>query len=111
VGVAAVGVVTLALHRRLPYRQMLIFSGLLTGVVLLILVGNTVYVMQIAGWVPISPIGTLVLPHWVSQWLGVYNTWQGVGAQVATAVLVLGSYVVAEGIAGWRRSNRRPRTA
>lgn len=106
-GVAAVGMVTLALHRRLPYRQMLIFSGLLMGVVLLILVGNTVYLMQIAGWVPISPIGTLVLPHWVSQWFGIYNTWQGVGAQVATAAVVIGSYVVAEGIAGWQRTKRR----
>ena len=55
-------------------------------------VANTVHVMQAVGWLLISPISRLNLPFWVSQWLGVYATWQGIGAQVAATVFVIGSY-------------------
>ena len=44
--VAAVGVVTLHLQKKLPHKKMLVVTGVLIGAVLVTLVGSTVHVMQ-----------------------------------------------------------------
>ena len=95
-GVAVVGVVTFALQMRLPYKKMLVVTGVLIGGVLLMMVGNTVHVMQSVGWLPITPITGLYIPFWVGQWFGVFATWQGIGLQAAAAIFVIGSYFWAE---------------
>ncbi len=93
----AVGVVVFALQAKLPYKKMLIYTGVLIGAVLLQMVGNTVHVMQVVGWMPIHPIRWLELPYWAGMWFGVYATWEGLALQTAAAVFVIGSYVLAEG--------------
>jgi high-affinity iron transporter len=103
--VAAVGVATFALERRLPYKKMLIVTGVLIGMVLVVLVGNTLRTMQGVGWIPISPLD-LDLPYWLGVWLGVYPTLETIAGQVAAASFVIGSYYAAE---WWRK--RRVRTA
>jgi high-affinity iron transporter len=98
VGLAAtvlVGVAALRLQARLPYKKMLIATGIMIGVVLLTMVGHTIHVMQIIGWVGITPIGTLTMPAWLELWIGVYATWESILWQAA-AVFVVGSYVLAE---------------
>jgi high-affinity iron transporter len=100
IGLAAtsvVGVVTFALQVRLPYKKMLIVTGVMIGAVLLVMVGHTVHVMQAIGWLPITPIQGVYLPYWVGQWFGVFATWQGVVLQFAAAAFVIGSYFLAEG--------------
>src|SRR5580692_664936 len=47
---AVVAVLTFICQRRLPYRKMLIFTGILLGVVLLVMVGEQAQEMQLAGW-------------------------------------------------------------
>jgi high-affinity iron transporter len=94
--VLLVGFAVFGLQARLPYKRMLIVTGVLIGAVLLTMVGQTVYVMQLVGWLPIHPIGTLVLPLWMGLWFGLYATWEGVIAQLAAAAFVIGSYVLAE---------------
>ena len=37
-------------HRRMPYRKMLIFTGIMLGLVLLVMVGEEAFEMQQAGW-------------------------------------------------------------
>lgn len=113
VGVGVVGLVTFALQVRLPYKKMLIATGILIGAVLLMMVGNTVHVMQAVGWLPITPISGLYLPHWMGQWFGVYATWQGIGLQIAAAVFVIGSYFWAEHLNHRKRARptRQPTTA
>ena len=54
--------------------------------VLVVMVGTTVQIMQIVGWLPVTPIEGLRLPYWSGLWFGIYPTWQGVVAQVAAAV-------------------------
>jgi high-affinity iron transporter len=54
---AAVGWVTFVLQERLPYRRMLIATGVLLGVVLLVMVGESVQEMQLAGWLPGTSLG------------------------------------------------------
>jgi high-affinity iron transporter len=93
---ALVGVTTFKLQVNLPYKKMLIFTGVLIGGVLLVMVGNTVHVMQVVGWLPIHPIGGVMLPYWLGTWFGLYPTWEGVGLQMVAAAFVIGSYALAE---------------
>jgi high-affinity iron transporter len=100
----AVGVLTFALQRRLPYRRMLVATGVLLGFVLLVMVGESVQELQLAGWLPTHTFATF--PGFVGLWFAVFPTVEGIVAQVLAAGLVIGSYVVAE-----RVRFSRPRTA
>ncbi len=103
VGVAAVGVLTIQLQRKLPHRRMLELTGLLILAVLVIMVGKTVQVSQVVGWLPVHPVGDLRLPYWAGLWFGVFPTWEGFAAQLGAAVVVIGSYFAAE----WTYARRR----
>jgi high-affinity iron transporter len=92
-GVMLIGLALFNVNARLPYKKLLIVTGILIGVALVTLVGNTVYSLQIAGWLPISPFGLIFIPRWLGQWLGVYPTWQGVALQIAAAGFTAGSYL------------------
>ncbi len=105
-GVAVVGVIAFMLQRKLPYKKMLVVTGVMIGFVLLTMVGNTVHVMQVVGWLPITPISDLNLPLWMGQWLGLFATWQGIGLQIASAVFVIGSYFWAEHLNKNRRESK-----
>jgi len=107
VGVAIIGAVTFTLQVRLPYKKMLIVTGVFIGVVLLTMVGNTVHVMQAVGWLPITPIQGLYIPFWMGQWFGLFATWEGVALQFVAGAFVIGSYYLAE----HRTSSRRTRAA
>ena len=106
VGVAAVGVLTIALGRKLPHKRLLVVTGALILFVLVVMVGTTVQTLQVVGWVPVSPVEGLTLPYWAGLWLGLFPTWQGLVAQATALVLVLGSYVLAEQLRGRRRARR-----
>jgi high-affinity iron transporter len=60
------------------------------------MVGNTIHVMQVVGWMPIDPIRRLDLPYWAGMWFGLYATLEGIGLQIGAAVFVIGSYLLAE---------------
>lgn len=109
VGVLGVGWLTFKLQSRLPYKRMLVVTGVLIGAVLLVMVGNTVHVMQLVGWMPIHPVRWLSLPYWSGLWFGLYPTWEGFGFQAAAAVFVIGSYILAESMQkrGARRAQAR----
>jgi high-affinity iron transporter len=100
--VMAVAVATFVLERKLPYKKMLIVTGVMLTVVLMIMMGKTVRTMQGVGWVPITPID-VELPYWAGIWLGVFPTFETVLAQLGGGVFVIGSYLLAE------RLKRRPR--
>ncbi len=95
-GTSIVGVITFSLQVRLPYKKMLVVTGVMIGFVLLTMVGHTVHVMQSVGWLPITPIQGVFLPYWMGQWFGLFATWQGIILQVAAAAFVIGSYFLAE---------------
>jgi len=95
-GTFLVGWVIFRLQVRLPYKKMLIVTGIFIGVVLLTMVGNTVHVLQLVGWLPLHPIRLLTLPYWLGMWFGVYATWEGIVLQIAAGAFVIGSYFLAE---------------
>ncbi|MEZ4712059.1 MAG: FTR1 family protein [Caldilineaceae bacterium] len=91
-----VGLVLFRMQLRLPYKKMLIVTGVFIGVVLLTMVGNTVHILQLVGWLPLHPIRWLALPYWLGLWFGVYSTWEGLTLQFVAAAFVIGSYYLAE---------------
>ena len=105
----AVGAVTFFLQRKLPYKKMLIVTGVFIGFVLVVMVGQTARTMQGTGWIPITPID-VTLPYWPGLWLGVYPTVETIGAQLAAAVFVIGSYYLAQELKV-KRPRRRSRRA
>jgi high-affinity iron transporter len=90
-----VGAITFALERKLPYRKMLIVTGVLIALVLVVLVGNTARTMQGVGWLSIHPID-VELPLWLGTWLGIYPTAETLTAQAVAFLFVIGSYFAAE---------------
>lgn len=107
-GVLAVGWITFRFQSRLPYKRMLVVTGALICAVLVVMVGNTVHVMQVVGWMPIHPLRWLALLYWMGLWFGVYPTWEGLGMQAA-ALFVIGSYFLAEHVQKQSVKRTRPR--
>ena len=92
-----VAVLTFVLQQRLPYRKMLIATGILLGVVLLVMVGEQAQEMQLAHWIPTTPIQSLAnfIPPWLNLWFAVFPTYETITAQLLAAGLVIGSYYAA----------------
>src|SRR5205823_5128341 len=89
---------TFVLQQRLPYRKMLITTGILLGVVLLVMVGEQAQEMQLANWISTTPIHWLdgTIPSWMSLWFAVFPTYETMAAQFLAALLVIGSYYAAK---------------
>jgi len=94
-----VAVLTFVAHRRLPYRKMLILTGVMLGVVLLVMVGEQAQEMQSAHWIHTTPIERLanVIPTWMGLWFSVFPTVETLTAQLLAAIVVVGSYFLARG--------------
>jgi high-affinity iron transporter len=103
--IAAVGAVTFLNHARLPYRRMLVATGVMLGVVLVVMVGEQVQEMQQAGWIGTTSLG-VGFPHWVGTWFATFPNAEGLIAQGCAAAVVLGSYIVASELQ-LRRPRRR----
>src|SRR5438477_6235155 len=97
-----VAVLTFVLQQRLPYRKMLITTGILLGVVLLVMVGEQAQEMQLAHWISTTEITSLkdYMPPWMGLWFAVFPTVETLVAQFIAAVLVVGSYYAARHFGG-----------
>ena len=76
---------------------MLIATGVMIAVVLAVMTGATAHVLQGLGWLPSTPT-SFTVPLWMSRWLGIYGTWEGIACQLGALLVVLGSYFVAREI-------------
>jgi high-affinity iron transporter len=92
-----IAVVTFLVHRRLPYPNMLVLTGIMLGGVLLVMVGEQAQEMQMAHWLPRTDLPALVgiVPPWIGVWFSVFPAFETLAAQCIAAVLVLGSYFAA----------------
>src|SRR5437016_5731286 len=99
---AMVAVLTFVLQQRLPYRKMLITTGILLGAVLLVMVGEQAQEMQLAHWISTTEITSLknYVPQWMGLWFAVFPTVETLVAQFIAAVLVIGSYYAARHFGG-----------
>jgi len=91
-----VAAITFWAHHRMPYRKMLIITGVMLGFVLLVMVGEEAYEMQQAGWLHTSTIAALdgKIPDWAGVWFSLFPTWETIIAQVIAIVVVAGSYFI-----------------
>jgi high-affinity iron transporter len=97
VGLALTSVVaflTFVAHYKLPYKRMLVLTGIMLGTVLVVMVGENVQEMQQANWMRTTPF-PLYMPDWMNTWFAVYASWESLVCQAATIVFVVGSYVIA----------------
>jgi high-affinity iron transporter len=94
---AMVAVLTFVLQQRLPYRKMLITTGVLLGVVLLVMVGEQAQEMQLAHWIPKTDVPWLtnLIPAWLGMWFAIFPTYETLIAQTIAAIVVIGSYFAA----------------
>jgi high-affinity iron transporter len=92
-----VAVLTFVLQQRLPYRQMLVTTGILLGGVLLVMVGEQAQEMQLAHWISTTPVPglTSAIPDWAGLWFAVFPTYETSAAQLLAAIVVIGSYYAA----------------
>ncbi len=92
---AIVGVLTFAINRKLPYKKMLILTGILLAGVLVVMVGESVQEMQLAGWLSTTPV-PLPIPAWMGLWFAVFPNVESLLSQASAGIFVVGSYFVAE---------------
>ena len=107
-GTAAVGILTFWLHHKLPYKRMLVLTGVMVAIVLVVMIGGTALSFADLGWIPKHETPFSV-PEWMGSWFEVYPYWETIGAQVLAASLVASSYLLAEHLKV-RRPRRRGET-
>ena len=103
---AAAGVLTFGLHQKLPYKRLLIITGVMLLFVLLVSVGEEVNEMQLAGWIGTTEIHGLYIPGWMGTWFSLFNNWETFIGQAIALLLVLGSYFAAQYMRVWRPRKR-----
>ena len=91
---AVVAYVTFIAQRKLPFRKLLVSTGVMLGAVLLVMVGASSALLQEAGWLPTTHLD-LAIPPWITAWFGVNSNVEGLLAQAVTAALIVGSYFIA----------------
>lgn len=94
IGLLLTGIVaglTFAMHQRLPYKKMLVLTGVLLAGVLVVMIGESVQEMQQAGWIATTNL-RLPIPDWMGMWFATFPNAQGLGGQVLAILLVAGSY-------------------
>lgn len=102
---AVVGVLTFIAHQHLPYKKMLIFTGVMLAGVLVVMVGESAQELQLAGWISATPVN-LPIPDWMGLWFAIFPTLESLSAQVLAGVFVIGSYFVAQYLKVWRPKKR-----
>ncbi len=108
---AAAGVLTFGLHQRLPYKRLLIITGVMLLFVLLVSVGEEVNEMQLAGWIGTTEIQGLSIPGWMGTWFSLFNNWETFIGQFIALAFVIGSYVAAQYVRVWRPRRRGEQAA
>ena len=106
-----VAVLAFVAHRRLPYRKMLVLTGVMLGVVLLVMVGEQAQEMQQAHWIPTTSIPILAdrIPGWMGLWFSIFPTIETISAQLLAAIMVVGSYFFSASSQGTKSALSRGR--
>jgi high-affinity iron transporter len=95
IATAIVGLITFKLNARLPYKRMLVLTGVLVGAVLVVMIGGTALSFADLGWLPRHPT-PFSIPAWLGTWFEIYPVWETLAAQAFAAIFVIGSYYLAQ---------------
>ena len=99
-----VAMLTFVVHYRLPYKRMLVLTGIMLGAVLLVMVGEEVQEMQQAGWISTTSFN-IAMPDWLGTWFAVFPNAECILSQAFAAAFVIGSYFLARRVCVRPQSN------
>jgi high-affinity iron transporter len=99
---AIVAMLTFVAHYKLPYKRMLVLTGVMIGIVLIVMVGEQVQEMQQANWIRTTTLN-INMPGWLLTWFSIYPTVESLAAQVGIVAFVIGSYYLARRVCTRRR--------
>lgn len=91
--VGATGLIIFVIGARLPYRKLLVFTGVLVVSILVTFLGSTVRLFQTVGWLPIHPLPALHVPTWMGFWLGIYPSIEGLAIPLLGFAYVGGAWL------------------
>ena len=75
--IVAIGGLTFKFGVKLPYRKLLVVTGVLVVSIMVSFLGSTTRLFQTVGWLPVHPVPGLHVPTWAGLWLGLYPSWEG----------------------------------
>ncbi len=91
--IAAIGVGIFVFGAKLPYRKLLVVTGVLVVSIMVTFFGSTARLFQTVGWLPIHPVKGLTVPAWAGTWLGFYPSWEGILIPLLALVYVGGAWL------------------
>jgi len=101
--IALVGLLTFKFGLKLPYRKLLVLTGILVVAIMVSFIGQTVRLFQTVGWISVHPIPNIQFPDWAGLWLGLYPSWEGLCIPPLALVYVGGAWLLTR----WRSSMAR----
>ena len=104
--IALVGGLTFKFGVKLPYRKLLVVTGVLVVSIMVSFLGSTVRLFQTVSWLPVHPVPGLHVPGWAGLWLGLYPSWEGLLIPPMALVYVGGAWAWTK----WSVSRRQPPT-
>ncbi len=91
--IGTIGMLIMFFGAKLPYRKLLVVTGVLVVSIMVTFVGSGVRLFQTVGWLPVHPLPGIDLPNWVGVWLGIYPSWEGVLIPPLALVYVGGAWL------------------
>ena len=91
--IGTIGMLIMFFGAKLPYRKLLIVTGVLVVSIMVTFLGSAVRLFQTVSWLPVHPVPGLELPNWVGVWLGIYPSWEGLLIPPLALVYVGGAWL------------------
>ena len=91
--IGAIGLLIFKFGAKLPFRKLLVVTGVLVVSIMVTFLGSTVRLFQTVGWLPIHPLPWLHLPAWTGLWLGLYPSWEGLLIPPLALIYVGGAWL------------------
>jgi high-affinity iron transporter len=93
--IATIGLLIMGFGAKLPYRKLLVFTGVLVVSIMVTFLGSAVRLFQTVSWLPVHPLPHLTLPNWLGVWFGIYPSWEGLLIPPLALVYVAGAWLYA----------------
>ncbi len=91
--IGTIGTLIMFFGAKLPYRKLLIVTGVLVVSIMVTFLGSAVRLFQTVGWLPVHPLPGVNMPNWVGVWLGIYPSWEGILIPPLALVYVGGAWL------------------
>ena len=91
--IGTIGMLIMFFGAKLPYRKLLVVTGVLVVSIMVTFLGSAVRLFQTVGWLPVHPLPGLDVPNWAGVWLGIYPSWEGLLIPPLALVYVAGAWL------------------